>query len=386
MVQGSAETLLVLAGICALFFFLEKQFRWKLFQYFPPLIFIYATPVVLSNTGVIPQQSPLYDGLKDYALPVFITLMLLDIDLRAVVRVLGRGLLVMLMGTAGVVLGAPIAYFFFRGQLGPEGWKGLAALSGSWIGGTGNLAAVAEGVGTPPAELGLAVLADQLVYLIWLPLLLGSRAWAGRFRRFTGAAADRVQKLEAAVGQMESKSKDVQMHHLLYLVVLGLASAGLAAYLAPMLPVLPPVISTSTWKVLLVTCIGIILSLTPARRIPGSHAIAMAIIYVFVARMGAQSQLEGLARAPWFVATAYVWIAIHGVFCLTGAKLFKVDIHTAAIASAANIGGAASAPIVAAYHRETLIPLAVLMAIVGYALGNFLGVVTSWLCYAVYTL
>jgi uncharacterized membrane protein len=96
--------------------------------------------------------------------------------------------------------------------------------------------------------------------------------------------------------------------------------------------------------------------------------------------MGAQAALSGLSRAPWFIAAAYVWIAIHGVFCLTGAWLFRVDIHTAAIASAANIGGAASAPVVAAYHREALIPMAVLMALVGYALGNYLGFVTAELC------
>jgi len=96
--------------------------------------------------------------------------------------------------------------------------------------------------------------------------------------------------------------------------------------------------------------------------------------------MGAKAELAGLSRAPYFVAAAYVWIAIHGLFCLAGARIFKVDIHTAAIASAANIGGAASAPIVAAYHRKTLIPVAVLMAIVGYALGNYLGFLTAQLC------
>jgi uncharacterized membrane protein len=112
----------------------------------------------------------------------------------------------------------------------------------------------------------------------------------------------------------------------------------------------------------------------------------MAIIYLFVASMGAKAQLSGLSHAPWFVAGAYVWIGIHGLFCLLGARLFRVDVHTAAIASAANIGGAASAPIVAAYHRETLIPVAVLMALVGYALGNYLGFVTAQLCYFVGTI
>jgi uncharacterized membrane protein len=231
--------------------------------------------------------------------------------------------------------------------------------------------------------MGLAVLADNLVYLIWLPLLLGSRSWSARFARFSGAAPDRVERLEQAAQQLRQKSKEVEMHHLIYLTILGLAGAGLAGALAGLLPQIDPVLTTSTWRVLLVTTIGVLLSFTPARRIPGSNAVAMAIIYLFVASMGARAELGGLARAPWFLAAAYVWIAIHGLFCLGGARLFRVDVHTAAIASAANIGGAASAPIVAAYHRETLIPVAVLMALVGYALGNYLAVLTAQLCYGV---
>ncbi len=383
MIHSAHGTLLVLIGIAAFFFFLEKHFRWRIFQYLPPLIWIYMLPIALSNTHVIPLESPLYDGMKNHALPIFVVLMLLEIDFGAVLRVIGRGVLVMLMGTAGVVLGGPIAYALFRNQLGPEGWKGFGALAGSWIGGTGNMLAIGGGVGTPPEEMGLAVVADNLVYIVWLPLLLASRAWANRFSRFTGADADRVQRLEEAVGRLGQKSKEVEMHHLLYLAFIGLAASALATFVAGHLPEIEPVFTTSTWKVLGVTTIGILLSFTPARRIPGSYAVAMAIIYVFVASMGARAELSGLARAPWFVAAAFVWIGIHGLFCLIGAKLMRVDVHTAAIASAANIGGAASAPIVAATHRESLIPMAVLMALVGYALGNYLGLLTAQLCYLV---
>ena len=386
MIESPAGILLVLTAVVGFFFFLEKHFRWKLFQYFPPLIFIYLVPVLLSNTGRIPHASVIYTGLEDYALPMFITLMLLEIDVKGVIRVLGRGVLVMLMGTVGVVLGAPLAYAIFRNQLGPDAWKAFGALAGSWIGGTGNMAAISDGIGTPPAEFGMAVIADNLVYIVWLPLLLASRAWAKKFERFTGSDPDRVAKMEAALDDLSKKSKEVEMHHLIYLLFIALGATLLARSLAPLLPVIPPVLSTGTWRILIVTTLGILLSFTPARRIPGSHPLAMAIIYLFVARMGATSDVAGLTQAPIFVAAAYVWIAIHGLFCLLGARIFRVDIHTAAIASAANIGGAASAPIVAGYHRETLIPMAILMAIVGYAVGNFLGFATALLCYWVSTI
>ena len=376
---NSGGTLFILLSIVALFFWLEKQFNWKVFQFLPPLIWIYTLPVLFSNTGVIPHKCELYSGLTSYALPMFIVLMLLEVDFLAVVRVIGRGILVMLMGTVGVVVGGPISYALFKHHLAPDDWGGFGALAGSWIGGTGNMAAV--GAEATPEAMGLAVIADNMVYIIWLPILLSSRGLADKFSRFTGAASDRVEKMEAAVARMQEKSKDVEMHHVIYLAFIGIAVTLLATYIANLLPEIKPVVSTNTWRVLLVTTFGIGLSFTPFRRIPGSQAIAMAIIYLFVASMGAKAVLSGLARAPWFLAAAYTWIFIHGAFCLLGAWIFKVDVHTAAIASAANIGGAASAPIVAACHRKTLIPIAVLMALVGYALGTYLGVLTAQLCY-----
>jgi uncharacterized membrane protein len=382
--HNSGGALFVLLSIVTLFFWLEKQFKWKLFQFLPPLIFIYTLPVLFSNVGVIPLKCDFYGALKDFALPVFIVLMLLEVDFLAVVRVIGRGILVMLMGTVGVVVGGPISYAIFKRWLAPDDWGGFGALAGSWIGGTGNMAAV--GASATPEAMGLAVIADNLVYVIWLPILLSSRGFADKFSRFTGAASDRVEKMEAAVASMQKKSNEIEMHHVLYLAFIGIAATLVATYVANLLPEIKPVISTGTWKVLLVTTFGIALSFTPARRIPGSQPIAMAIIYLFVASMGAKAELGGLSRAPWFLAAAYTWIFIHGAFCLLGAWIFKVDVHTAAIASAANIGGAASAPIVAACHRKTLIPIAVLMALVGYAVGTYLGVLTMQLCYWVGTL
>ncbi len=378
MFLSSAGTLFILLAIVSFFFFLEKQFKWKIFQFLPPLIWIYTLPVVFSNTGVIPHKCDLYSGLSSYALPMFIVLMLLEVDFMAVVRVIGRGIFVMLMGTAGVVIGGPLAYLLFRSHLEPYMVGGFGALAGSWIGGTGNMAAV--GADATPEAMGLAVIADNLVYVIWLPILLSSKGLASKFQSFTGASSDRVDKMEAAVAQLRQKSKEVEMQHVLYLALIGLGVTLLAGAIANRLPVIDPYISTNTWRVLLVTSFGILLSFTPARRIPGSQPIAMAIIYVFVASMGAKASLSGLSDAPIFLAAAYVWIFIHGFFCLLGAKLFKVDVHTAAIASAANIGGAASAPIVAACHRKSLVPVSVLMALIGYALGTFLGYVTLWGC------
>lgn len=395
-IQNPAGVLTVLSGIAALFFYIERRYRWRLFNYFPPLLFIYVIPFVLSNTGVLPTDSPVYEGMRRYGLPFFLTLLLLGVDVRSALKVMGRGVLVMLMGTLGVVLGGPIAYLLVRKFLSEDAWKGYGALAGSWIGGTGNMAAVSEALATPGDLFGLAVLADNVVYLLWLPILLGSRTWAEKFARFTGAShKDRVRELELAVGKLETKRNDIAMRHVVYLgflgflvtwvsVVGGTASADwLERSLSASLLEKFPVVSATSLMVLLVTTSGIALSYTPARRIPGSHNVAMAVVYVFVATMGARASIEGFAQAVPFVLGAFIWIFIHGAFCLLGARLFRVDVHTAAIASAANIGGAASAPVVASYHNEKLVPVSVLMALIGYALGNYAALLTAQLIFFV---
>jgi uncharacterized membrane protein len=110
----------------------------------------------------------------------------------------------------------------------------------------------------------------------------------------------------------------------------------------------------------------------------------MALVYLFVANMGARANLQDIAgQAVWFLIGAYIWIFIHGGFILAAARIFKIDVHTTAIASAANIGGAASAPVVAAYHNEALVPVSVLMASIGYAIGNYAALLAAWLCHLV---
>ena len=372
----------ILVGVAAFFFWFEKKSGWKLFNFFPPLVFIYAVPVVLSNTGVIPSASPGYDLMRGYGLPVFITLLLISVNVGAAFRIMGKGILVMLLGTAGVVVGGVVSYAIVHRWLSPDAWKGFGALAGSWIGGTGNMAAAAGALDTPPEIFGLAVLADNVVYVVWLPILLGSKAFAERFNRWTGVDASRMDRMEEAA-RVEAESNveaPLEMRHLLYLALLGLGATAIAEFVAPLLPEVGAILETSTWKILLVTTIGILLSFTPARLIPRSHQVAMAIVYVFVAVMGARASLAGLDQAPAFLLGAFIWIFIHGAFCLLGAYIFKVDVHSAAIASAANIGGAASAPVVAAYHRESLVPVSILMALIGYALGNYLALLTAQLC------
>ncbi|MBD3258943.1 DUF819 family protein [candidate division GN15 bacterium] len=377
----------VLAGIASFFFFLEKKTQWSLFNYIPPLLFIYLLPVVFSNTGIIPSSSPVYDFMGDAVLPMFLVIMLLDVDLLATIRVMGKGIFVMLLGTLGVMVGAVVSYALVSHGLEPDTWKAFGALCGSWIGGTGNMLAVTQMVELDESslEFGYAVIADNAVYLIWLPIMLGSKNLAGWFHRFTRVSKDRLEQMEAAAKELTADKGKMEMRHFLYLIFFGLGGTWLATTLAGVFDPIywgdKAIITESVYKILLVTIIGIALSFTRASKIPGSHGFAMALVYIFVARMGAKADLSNLDFSLfWFLLGAYIWIFIHGGFLVTAARLFKVDVHTAAISSAANIGGAASAPIVAAFHKPTLVPVSVLMALVGYAIGTPAAYLTAIIC------
>ncbi len=167
-------------------------------------------------------------------LPMFLVIMLLDVDLLATVRVMGKGLFVMLLGTLGVVIGAPIGYVIVSHGLGPEAWKGFGALAGSWIGGTGNMLAVGQMVGLDESSLdfGYAVIADNAVYLIWLPIMLGSRNLAGWFHKFTKVSSERLARMEAAAKELTTDKGRVEMRHFLYLIFLGLAVTALASWIS----------------------------------------------------------------------------------------------------------------------------------------------------------
>lgn len=387
LISSPIGVLAVLCAVAAFFFLLAQITEAKLFNYVPPLLFIYATPVFLNNLDVIPSKSAVYTGLSQYALPAFIVLMLIKVNVPAVVKVMGKGVLVMLMGTLGVMVGGVVAYLAVHNWLSDDAWKGFGTLAGSWIGGTANMLATKEMLGASEAQLGLAVIADNVVYIVWLPLLLLSREFAEKFNKWARVPEGRLAAMDAAAELHVEEDVTPTMRQYLYLaaVIFGVTAIGhalspvIADWVASTVPAIKSVFTETTTRILLVTTMALILSTTTASKLPNSTAIGTALVYIFVAGMGARASIAGLAEAPAFVLGAFIWIFIHGLFCLAGAWIFRVDIHSVAIASAANIGAVASAPIVAAHHRPSLVPASILLALLGYAMGNYLAPLTGHL-------
>lgn len=377
----------VITMVPVFFLWLEKKTKWKVFDFLPAIIWIFLSPILLSNLhvlpglefSIIPRSSPVYDTFRSFAVPMFIVLMLLDIDIKRTMRVAWRGAGVLVLGAVGVAVGCVVAYVLFRSGLPDNAWSGFGALAGSWIGGTGNLAAVAESLETPEELIGIVVIVDNLVYLVYFPLILGCKRWATRFNRYTGVTEEEIEETYAASAEVEKKRHEVKFPNLLTLVAFAFAAIVVANWLASLLPEVRPALTESTWAILLVTTFGIALSATPLKDVPGTEPVAMALVYIYMTMIGASADLAGLAGAQWFIAAGFLAIGIHLVVVVLAAKLFRIDVSMAAVSSVASVGGAASAPVAAAYHREELVPISIMLALIGYALGNYLGVGTAFL-------
>jgi len=354
--------------------------RWKLFDYLPPIIWIFVLPIFLSNLKIIPTESSTYDAFKAFAVPMFIILMLLDVDIRATMKVAMRSLGVMIAGAFGVVVGGIFAFFLLKGALGPEDWRSFGALTGSWIGGTGNLAAVAEMVDTPPAMMGVVIIADTFIFILYFPLLFACKRWAAWYNRFTGAKEEETRDIEAAARRMQRKPKEMQYLDALTLFGVGFFLIWLVGHVSELLPAKEGVFTAKTWSYLILTTAALFLSVTRLRNVPGTSAMSMALVYSYLSMIGAQADIRQAAGAPYFLLAGIICIVVHLVFCVLAARLLHVDVRMTAIASVASIGGAASAPVVAVHHGKELVPVAILLALVGYALGNYLGVLAAHGC------
>ncbi len=387
--QDLVGVMAVVIMIPVFYVWLERKTRWKVFDFLPAIIWIFLTPIFLSNLSlvpflnfpdIIPRSSPIYDTFKSFAVPMFIVLMLLDINIREALRVAWRGAAVLVIGSFGIVIGAAISFALFRADLPADAWSGFGALAGSWIGGTGNLAAVAESLDTPDEFVGVVVVVDNFVYLFYFPLILTCKRWAGWFNRFSRVSQEQIDHIAQATQEVEKKTHEVHFRDVLTLLGFAFAAILVANKVAGFVPQFPPVLTEKTWAMLLVTTFGVALSATPLKNIPGTEPLSMTFVYIYMTMIGASADISKLGGAQWFVIAGFVCIVVHLALVVLAARLLRVDVSMAAVASVAAVGGAASAPVAAGYHREELVPVSIMLALIGYALGNYLGVATALLC------
>ena len=371
-----------LAGIVALVFWLSGTRRLQpLFRVVPPVIFVYFLPMLATTAGITPSSSPLYSWTVPYLLLFALLLLMVSVDVRSILKLGPTALFMVAAGTFGIVIGGPISLMVFGDWLPADAWTGFAALAGSWIGGTANMVAIAESVGTSADAMGPVIVVDTVVGYGWMGILI---AMVGLQERFDRTA--RTEAMREASRQLEEQGDDrrpLTLRDALLMIGLGMAGAVVAERIGGMLPAMgdPTIVSATTWAVLIVVTGGLALSFTPARRIEaaGASHLGYAALYLLLAGIGAKADLRAVLDAPMYLAAGALWIAIHAAVLLAAARLVRAPLFFVATGSMANIGGAVSAPIVAGVYHRVMAPVGLMMAVAGYILGIYGGLACAWL-------
>ncbi len=387
----------VLAGTLAVVFALERvPALARVFAALPAVLWAYFVPMLLTTAGVTPPTSPAYDWFSYAFLPLSLFLLMLTMDLRAVLALGWKPLAMMLVGTVGIVLGGPLAYLAVGQFIGdPEAWKGFAALSGSWIGGTANMVAIQESLGL--ADLGPIIVVDTVVGYGWMAILLFLSSYQARFDRWTGADTTALDSANAALAQIDQTRRPITTETAGILVGLGLAVAVASRAISERLPDLGPtrtviengvatesvttIIGGSTWAVLIAVTVGLALSFTRLRRLEadGASRLGYAALYLLLTSIGAKADLAAVLDAPLYLLAGVVWLAFHIALMIGAAKLLRAPLFFVATGSMANVGGAASAPVVASVYHPAMAPVGLLLAVAGYVLGIYGGIACAWL-------
>lgn len=388
MVTSPAGILAILVTTLALIFWAaDHPVIGRVFKIIPTLVFCYFVPTALSTFDVIPHTSPLYDFVKSQILPASLILLILALDLPGIIRLGPKAGIMLLAGTAGVVIGAPVALLLFQSQLPPDIWKGLTALSGSWIGGGANFIALGNIAGASDDMIVKMVVPDVLIANIWMTALLFLALRQQAVDRWIGADASAIRDLERRMSDFQSRvARIATLSDLMIMLALAFGGAWVAANLGVVFnrfflqqaPGFTKIIDDTAWKYILVTTFGLMLSFSRARNLEGAGAsrLGSVMIYLLVACIGAHADFSAIGREDLvLILAASVWMLVHISILLTVAWLIKAPIFFVAVGSQANIGGAASAPIVASAFHPALAPVGVLLAVAGYALGTYAGII-----------
>ena len=376
----------------------SNPFWKKFYTYVPSLLLCYFIPSLLNSMGIISgENSNLYFVSSRYLLPASLVLLTLSIDLKRILSLGPKALIMFLAGTVGIIIGGPIAVLIFSlvapdvvgGSGGDAVWRGLTTVAGSWIGGGANQTAMKEVFEVSDNLFSAMITVDVIVANIWMAFLLygaGISARIDRWFKADASAIDEVRKnieeYRASIAKIPSLT-DVTMVMAVGFGVTAIAHFGsdlIAPWISEHAPALAKYSLTSGffWIVVIATTGGLLLSFTKARELEGVGAsrYGSLLLYVLVASIGMKMDILAIFESPQLFLIGIVWMIVHVIILLSVGKIIKAPFFFVAIGSQANVGGAASAPIVASAFHPALAPVGVLLAVLGYALGTY----GAWIC------
>jgi uncharacterized membrane protein len=374
---------------------------WKgFYKWVPALLVCYFLPSLLNSFGMVDgEKSKLYFVASRYLLPASLVLLTLSIDFKRIIALGPKALIMFFTGTVGIVVGGPIAIILMSwmspdvvGGHGPDAvWRGMTTIAGSWIGGGANQAAMKEIYGVGDQMFSVMVTIDIIVANIWMAVLLFLAARSKQVDARNGADTSAITELQNTVEAFHKKHDRIpQLSDLMLIVAISFGVVGFshfgADYLSTAISEMENMKNSNLsshffWLVVLATTCGLLLSFTRARKFEaaGASKVGSVFIYILVATIGLKMDVMAIGDSPAMFVVGGIWMLVHASLLLIVARLIKAPIFFMAVGSQANVGGAASAPVVASAFHPSLAPVGVLLAVLGYALGTYAALLTGTL-------
>lgn len=354
----------------------------KFFSFAPPVVLIYLGMMIFCTVNLwdYDATADTYSSMKNPILYAMLFIMLLRCDLKKIVKLGPKMLIGFFTATVSIGLGFVASYALLHNVLGAGAWKALGALCGSWMGGGGNMLAIQAALDVDEANMAYALVMDSICATLYVMFLLWAIGHHDRFNNWTKADTGIIDSVGKSLeDEAKANTKPLVWQNLVILLGAGFIVSAVCQELGVLIAVRLPFFDKATWTVLLVTLLGVLLAMTPFGKIKGTEEVSNAMLYIVVALIASRANLASIGNAHVWLLFGLMVLLIHIVIMVLLAKALKMDIFTCCVASLANIGGTATAPVLAGTYSSALVPVGIIMALLGYVVGTGGGLVVAQL-------